>query len=142
MNTPTTLGSIGMTTGLDPALTLGCGGYGGNITSDNISPRHLLNVKRLAWEVTPAGAGAPSPPAGGISGAGPGRHLDRRPDAAAEPGAAPPVPARPVEFVCEADVRDAIRDGRTILIGRRTIVTPAARDLGAGVLVDEDMGKP
>src|SRR5258708_7268818 len=34
-------------------MTLGCGGYGGNITSDNISPRHLLNIKRLAYELTP-----------------------------------------------------------------------------------------
>ena len=34
-------------------MTLGCGGYGGNITSDNISPRHLLNIKRLAYETTP-----------------------------------------------------------------------------------------
>ena len=56
VNSPTTLGSIGLTTGLDPAMTLGCGGYGGNITSDNISPKHLLNIKRLAYEVTPAGA--------------------------------------------------------------------------------------
>ncbi len=54
VNTPTTHGSIGLTTGLDPAMTLGCGGYGGNITSDNISPRHLINIKRLAYEVTPA----------------------------------------------------------------------------------------
>src|SRR5262245_47813684 len=54
VNTPTTHGSIGLTTGLDPAMTLGCGGFGGNITSDNISPRHLLNVKRLAYEVRPA----------------------------------------------------------------------------------------
>jgi acetaldehyde dehydrogenase (acetylating) len=52
VNTPTTLGSIGLTTGLDPAMTLGCGGYGGNITSDNISPRHLLNIKRLAYELS------------------------------------------------------------------------------------------
>src|SRR5947208_10239400 len=69
VNTPTTHGSIGLTTGLDPAMTLGCGGYGGNITSDNISPRHLLNIKRLAYEVSPvanrfeaaavAGSGAP-----------------------------------------------------------------------------------
>ena len=51
VNTPTTHGSIGLTTGLDPAMTLGCGGYGGNITSDNISPRHLLNIKRLAYEI-------------------------------------------------------------------------------------------
>ena len=55
VNTPTTLGSIGMTTGLDPSMTLGCGGYGGNITSDNISPRHLLNIKRLAYDTRPAG---------------------------------------------------------------------------------------
>ena len=54
VNSPTTLGSIGLTTGLDPSMTLGCGGYGGNITSDNISPRHLLNIKRLAYEITPA----------------------------------------------------------------------------------------
>ena len=54
VNTPTTHGSIGLTTGLDPAMTLGCGGYGGNITSDNISPRHLLNIKRLAYETSPA----------------------------------------------------------------------------------------
>src|SRR5690606_24267478 len=49
VNTPSTFGSIGLTTGLPPAMTLGCGGWGGNITSDSITPRHLLNVKRLAW---------------------------------------------------------------------------------------------
>jgi acetaldehyde dehydrogenase (acetylating) len=53
VNSPTTHGSVGLSTGLDPAMTLGCGGYGGNITSDNISPRHLLNIKRLAYEVAP-----------------------------------------------------------------------------------------
>ena len=59
VNTPTTHGSIGLTTGLDPAMTLGCGGWGGNITSDNISPRHLLNIKRLAYELRPAVRSAP-----------------------------------------------------------------------------------
>src|SRR5262245_64354344 len=54
VNTPTTHGSIGLTTGLDPSMTLGCGGWGGNITSDDISPRHLINIKRLAYETTPA----------------------------------------------------------------------------------------
>jgi acetaldehyde dehydrogenase (acetylating) len=53
VNSPTTHGSVGLSTGLDPAMTLGCGGFGGNITSDNISPRHLLNIKRLAYELTP-----------------------------------------------------------------------------------------
>ena len=61
---PTTHGSIGLTTGLDPAMTLGCGGYGGNITSDNISPRHLLNIKRLAYEVVPALAAGSARPLG------------------------------------------------------------------------------
>ena len=54
VNTPTTLGSIGMTTGLAPSMTLGCGGHGGNITSDNLTPQHLLNIKRLAYETTPS----------------------------------------------------------------------------------------
>ena len=51
VNTPTTHGSIGLSTGLDPAMTLGCGGFGGNITSDNITPRHLINIKRVAYEL-------------------------------------------------------------------------------------------
>jgi acetaldehyde dehydrogenase (acetylating) len=68
VNSPTTFGSIGLTTGLDPAMTLGCGGFGGNITSDNISPRHLLNIKRLAYEISPVanrferGSAAAEPP--------------------------------------------------------------------------------
>jgi len=53
VNSPTTHGSVGLSTALDPAMTLGCGGFGGNITSDNISPRHLLNIKRVAYEVAP-----------------------------------------------------------------------------------------
>ena len=68
VNTPTTHGSIGLTTGLDPAMTLGCGGWGGNITSDNISPRHLLNIKRLAYEVRPAPLSATMASAGVQSG--------------------------------------------------------------------------
>jgi thymidylate kinase len=34
------------------------------------------------------------------------------------------------DFVCEEDVRQALRQGRKIVIGDRSIVTPAARDLG------------
>ncbi|HKV99170.1 MAG TPA: aldehyde dehydrogenase family protein, partial [Vicinamibacterales bacterium] len=64
VNTPTTHGSIGLTTGLDPAMTLGCGGFGGNITSDNISPRHLLNIKRVAYELRPARSSPGRPTAG------------------------------------------------------------------------------
>ena len=154
VNTPTTHGSIGLTTGLDPAMTLGCGGFGGNITSDNISPRHLLNIKRLAYEVRPAvvrlegqtvSPPAPSKPvaddgrlpkvaappvSAGIDATSMRRQMDGllggAPQAAA---AANPEKAAAVEFVCEEDVKQAIKAGRKIVIAERTIVTPSARDL-------------
>jgi acetaldehyde dehydrogenase (acetylating) len=158
VNTPTTLGSIGLTTGLDPAMTLGCGGYGGNITSDNISPRHLLNIKRLAYEVTgtaSAQAAAPqtatraaTPSSTGISAETLARRVNAflgergfSPSAAppSRPTSAPSAPAAtpntgatsaPLDFVCEDDVRSAIRAGRQLVVSERAIVTPAARDLG------------
>lgn len=49
INGPTTQGSVGFSTELDPSMTLGCGTMGGNITTDNIGPRHLINVKRVAY---------------------------------------------------------------------------------------------
>ncbi len=49
VNTNAPLGSIGSTTNLEPAMTLGCGAVGGNITSDNISAVHLVNIKRVAY---------------------------------------------------------------------------------------------
>jgi acetaldehyde dehydrogenase (acetylating) len=190
VNTPTTHGSIGLTTGLDPSMTLGCGWYGGNITSDNISPKHLLNIKRLAYETPPAvvrqsAAPAarvptqlPRPPASpplrtGIAAETLARRIDEFLGSRgyAPPGKAsgagtgtPTVPAaregggsglssqpastprteigrdeRPSDFVCEEDVRQAVRQGRKIVIGERSIVTPAARDLGAAhhVFVEE-----
>jgi hypothetical protein len=53
----------------------------------------------------------------------------------------PPAPSGPPEaFICEDDVRRAARDGRRLVIGPRTIVTPAARDLGTtlGLLAEID----
>ncbi|MEW6131189.1 MAG: aldehyde dehydrogenase family protein [Acidobacteriota bacterium] len=50
VNSPSTHGAIGFTTDLEPSMTLGCGSWGGNVTSDNISPRHLVDVKRIAFE--------------------------------------------------------------------------------------------
>ena len=182
VNSPTTHGSIGLSTGLDPAMTLGCGGYGGNITSDNISPMHLLNIKRVAYEVTPVSSTRPAAPAPGASApaadtlpkapvqpvttgipagqlarridqflasrgfAAPGSDPTQKPAASpTAPGSDPdqflppaakvggPEPAlvsKPLDFVCEEDVRQALKQGRKLLIGDRTIVTPAARDLG------------
>lgn len=51
VNTPATLGGIGATTNLFPALTLGCGAVGGGITSDNISPMNLINIRKVGYEV-------------------------------------------------------------------------------------------
>jgi acetaldehyde dehydrogenase (acetylating) len=92
VNSPTTHGSVGLSTGLDPAMTLGCGGFGGNITSDNISPRHLLNIKRVAYELTPtvsrwdraAGASA-TPAAGSADGRGRSYELPKGPAKAPAP---------------------------------------------------------
>ena len=55
VNTPAALGGIGSTTGLFPALTLGCGAVGGSSSSNNISPMDLINIRRVAWgtEETP-----------------------------------------------------------------------------------------
>lgn len=57
VNTMGTLGSVGMTTGVMPAMTLGSGGIGGSISGDNITTTHLLNIKRVAYETeTPPAA--------------------------------------------------------------------------------------
>ncbi len=53
VNSPGTQGVVGLTTGLDPSFTLGCGTFGGNSTTDNVTYRHLQNVKRLAHYVEP-----------------------------------------------------------------------------------------
>ncbi len=53
INSPTTHGAIGLTTELPPSMTLGCGSWGGNVTSDNISPLHLMDIKRVAFETKP-----------------------------------------------------------------------------------------
>ncbi len=53
INSPTTHGAIGFSTDLPPSMTLGCGSWGGNVTSDNISPVHLMDIKRVAFETKP-----------------------------------------------------------------------------------------
>ncbi|QCJ44283.1 acetaldehyde dehydrogenase (acetylating) [Bacillus sp. S3] len=51
VNTLSSIGAVGATTGLMPSLTLGCGSFGGNITSDNVTARHLINIKRMAYGI-------------------------------------------------------------------------------------------
>jgi len=197
VNSPSTHGSVGLTTGLDPAMTLGCGAVGGNITSDNISPMHLINIKRVAYEIRPAQQvdysegfrvnAAPSTEtsrttAGSLEDKIAG-FLDQRgyrsssipqPAPNPKPSSAPPkvkepdstaesfgehkiypinppktssipnlqaaIPGNPhsnpqvigpVDFVCEDDVRKALAARKIIAIHKKTIITPAARDLAS-----------
>jgi acyl-CoA reductase-like NAD-dependent aldehyde dehydrogenase len=51
VNETAIFGASGYTTGVDPSYMLGTGSIGGTITSDNIGPRHLVNVKRVAMPV-------------------------------------------------------------------------------------------
>ena len=51
VNTPSSLGGIGGTTGLMPALTLGCGAIGGSATSENVGPLDLLNTRYIAYGI-------------------------------------------------------------------------------------------
>ena len=59
VNTPAALGGIGASTGLFPALTLGCGAVGGSSSSNNISPMDLINIRRVAWGLGEKRAGNP-----------------------------------------------------------------------------------
>lgn len=173
VNTPSTHGAIGFSTALAPSMTLGCGSWGGNVTSDNISPLHLMDIKRVAFETRSVTvASEPSVASSVIAApavlqtAAPAATLDRaaiedlvdrvlaarkpaegngannpnpRPGGDAQPATpVPPPPAPPVEkpkpkavdFVCEEDVRQAVAKGEKIYISAKTIITPAARDLG------------
>ncbi len=50
VNTPSSQGGIGdiYNFGLNPSLTLGCGSWGGNSISENVTVRHLINIKTVA----------------------------------------------------------------------------------------------
>ena len=197
INTPTTHGAIGFSTALPPSMTLGCGSWGGNVTSDNVSPLHLMDIKRIAFETRPVKSARPaasrtasSSPMPVMASAQPkqpsvtvaGGKINREEIAAIvdkflagrAPAAADlprPAPSQPVEveagsmysgppasgrtsaaappsaaqvaadrtasngraavdFVSEDDVRRALQKGEKIYINAKTIITPAARDIG------------
>jgi hypothetical protein len=163
VNTPAALGAVGYTTNLFPAMTLGCGAAGGNITSDNISPLHLINLKRVAYGVRDVAAPPPRTVAVAAStnSTTPARAtieqvvdqwLGRRPSVTPPAPASVPAPvapplssykelepprpkpekkeSKPVGFVCEDDVRAAVLANSKIVVGKKTIITPSARDLG------------
>ena len=184
VNTPTTHGAIGFSTALPPSMTLGCGSWGGNVTSDNVSPLHLMDIKRVAFETRPVKSARPAvsaqkvvqPVAAARETAVAGGKIDRQeiaaivdrflagkrvepvssplpspvieseagsmyaappPKPAPPPTPPPPTAAKPaingakaVDFVSEDDVRRAIQKGEKIYVTAKTIITPAARDMG------------
>jgi hypothetical protein len=220
VNTPTTHGAIGFSTALPPSMTLGCGSWGGNVTSDNVSPLHLLDIKRVAFETRPVKSARPAAAVSTSAAAPAARSVQRQPQPQAvtgtaagkinreeiaaivdrflatrpaetapessmesagrnqpqqqptrppveveagsmytgpSPGRSPSDPVRPaanggrssssagnavntsssatngraaVDFVSEDDVRRAIQKGEKIYINAKTIITPAARDIG------------
>jgi acetaldehyde dehydrogenase (acetylating) len=187
VNTPTTHGAIGFSTALPPSMTLGCGSWGGNVTSDNVSPLHLMDIKRVAFETRPVKSTRPavgtqktaSEPVAAKEATVAGGKIDRQEIAAIvdrflagkrveptssplpapvieseagsmytgpaatgngaerrpEPAVSKPAPpsangAKAVDFVSEDDVRRALQKGDKIYINAKTIITPAARDIG------------
>ena len=62
VNTPASLGGIGASTNLFPALTLGCGAVGGSSSSNNIGPLDLINLRRVAWGVREIGKSGQTKP--------------------------------------------------------------------------------
>lgn len=149
VNTPAALGAVGYTTNLFPSMTLGCGAAGGNITSDNISPLHLINLKRVAYGVRDVAEVVPpkEPARRAVIEEVVDRWLGARPLAAGVDTSAPAFPVAPplasfqqlepkpnlspaVGFVCEDDVRNALQVKAKITVGRKTIITPSARELG------------
>ena len=186
INSPTTHGAIGFSTDLAPSMTLGCGSWGGNVTSDNVSPIHLMDIKRVAFETKPVSAKVSSSKFQ-VSNSKPvesrvsqpskraeiaaivdkflSQKLSEVPKEMAQPQTSAPVLSEPpavaggavvqdespvktiihelkpqtvtngakpaaVDFVSETDVRGAIEKGEKIYVTAKTIITPAARDLG------------
>ncbi len=57
VNTVSSIGAVGYTTSLDPSMTLGPGTWGGSIISENVTAKHLINIKTLAFESNPVNTG-------------------------------------------------------------------------------------
>lgn len=49
VNTGGSQGGTGISTGLPISFTLGCGTFGGSSVSENVSPKNLLNIKKVAY---------------------------------------------------------------------------------------------
>lgn len=57
VNTVASIGAVGFTTALAPSMTLGPGTWGGSIVSENVTAKHLMNIKYVAFETNPVNKG-------------------------------------------------------------------------------------
>ncbi len=132
VNTSAVHGSIGYSTNLFPAMTLGCGAAGGNITSDNIGPMHLMNLKRIAWESRPVEhrtVPAEQRLAGGEVFPGKGVDTTQRAAAVAASAKAETPPAEVVKAAVAAAVSEAERT--STVPDRKTIARIVQNVIGA-----------
>jgi acetaldehyde dehydrogenase (acetylating) len=53
INTPSLFGGMGYSTSIGASFMLGTGTWSGSMVSDNVSALHLINIKRVAYEVRP-----------------------------------------------------------------------------------------
>lgn len=104
VNTPTTHGAIGLTTGLFPSMSLGCGTTAGNVSSDNINPRHLFNIKRLAYGKSAAAVAGKYGTAAPAAVSGPPAAVSGPPAVASAPPAVAPAPPTTVASPAPAPI--------------------------------------
>lgn len=132
VNTPGTHGAIGYTTNLPPALTLGCGALGNNITSDNITPLHLMDIKRIAFETRPINAKEPISlkPLVSPFEISSFENIEKKSKDFSSKAPEKETFDSPYDFVSEEDVRKAKKENRKIKIHSKTIITPSAKELG------------
>ena len=164
VNTPAPYGSIGITTNVFPAMTLGCGAVAGNITSDNIGPQNLINIKRLAYTVrqpqeafempidynAAPGAAPGSPAPGAIErsavAAAVERYLASRGIPVAAPGAsappsAPAAPApQPVSFMV-SNVVDRYLASRRVPVAAPPVVASSVAPNVTAQVVDRFLAR-
>jgi acetaldehyde dehydrogenase (acetylating) len=137
VNTGSPQGSTGITTGVAPGMTLGCGAIAGNITSDNIGPLHLINIKRIAYSFRNLEDVLDLPDLTkktvdrSTVTAAVEQYLADRNGCGCGCKSKCAAKVETVDFVSEADVLAAIAQAKKIHIGPKTIVTPAARDAAA-----------
>ena len=54
MNAPTAVGALGgVYNSMTPTFSLGCGTWGGSLTTDNVNYRNLLNIKTVSRRQAP-----------------------------------------------------------------------------------------